>query len=134
MKALIRAVSVPFAGGAIGGLANAAALWAVVTLAIRIKGYGFVPDFPPNWVYPRIVWGGVWGLLFIVPLGNKRPILRGLVLSLVPSACQLLALYPLHVPPGLFGMVLNKFTPIGVVFFNLVWGVVTALWCQRGGR
>jgi hypothetical protein len=30
--------------------------------------------------------------------------------------------------------VLNKFTPVGVVFFNLVWGMVTALWCQKGGR
>jgi hypothetical protein len=134
MKDFIRAVSVPFTGGVVGGLANASALWAVVTLAIRWKGYGFVPDFPPNWVHARILWGGIWGLLFLMPGGRKRPVLRGLVISVAPSVCQLLAVYPLQIPPGLFGMVLNKFTPVGVVCFNLVWGIVASVWCQKGGR
>lgn len=135
MKETLRLVSLVFAGGALGGLANAFALWGAVKAAVLLKGHTFLsPSLPENWIYARIVWGGVWGLIFLLPGGRNMPVKRGLLLSLIPSACQLLALYPLHLPPGIFGMALNKFTPLGVVCFNLVWGVVASVWCHRAGK
>jgi hypothetical protein len=40
---------------------------------------------------------------------------------------QLLVVFPLQAQKGFFGLQLGYLTPVLVLFFNAVWGVVTAL-------
>jgi hypothetical protein len=85
------------------------------------------PSLKLAWLYPRIVWGGLWGLAFILPFYNNRLITKGALISLLPTLVQLLVIFPLKAHKGYFGLSLGMYTPVFVTFFNLVWGVVTAM-------
>jgi len=54
--------SLVFAAGCIGGLANSISVWGMGKLGITgAMGVSIAPDWSPAWLYPRIVWGGLWG-------------------------------------------------------------------------
>ncbi len=128
-----RSLSLFFAAGALGGLINSLVVWLFGELGIsQALGVAIAPSLSPSWLYPRIVWGGVWGLLFALPL-SMGWLARGLALSLGPSAVQLLLVFPAKAGKGLLGLELGALTPLLVLFFNAVWGVV-ASWWVRGTR
>jgi hypothetical protein len=52
--------------------------------------------------------------------------LRGLVFSLGPTIVQLLIVFPVQTEAGLLGLGLGAMTPVLVVVFNAVWGLVAA--------
>ena len=57
-----------FSAGCLGGLANSFVVWQFGEQGIaRLLGVSIAPTLTPAWLYPRIVWGGIWGLLFILP-------------------------------------------------------------------
>ena len=117
-----------FAAGSLGGLANSLAAWQMGELGVTaMAGVAIAPHLSPVWLYPRIVWGGLWGLLFVLPLINSRPLVKGAFMSLFPSAVQLFILFPNKAHLGLGGLSLGMMTPFFVLFFNWIWGVVTAL-------
>jgi hypothetical protein len=117
-----------FAAGSLGALANSLVVWQIgehgITHSFRVS---IAPALTANWLYPRIVWGGLWGLLFILPLLQSKAILKGTILSLFPTAFQLFVVFPLMTNKGVAGLELGLYTPLFVLFFNWVWGVVTAL-------
>jgi hypothetical protein len=83
----------------------------------------------PAVIYARVVLGGLWGLLFLLPLSRGalvRAVLLGLVVSLV-----MLVIHP--VLAGKAVHLLNG-TALFIVLLNLVWGMTTAclLWLMRG--
>lgn len=124
----MKRVLICFGAGCLGGLANSLAIWACGKYGITAAlGVQFVPVLTPPWLYPRIVWGGIWGLLFVPPFLNSRPWARGLLLSIFPTLIQLLVVFPLQAKKGYLGLELGTLTPLLVVFFNIVWGVVTSL-------
>ena len=88
----------------------------------------------PQWLYPRIVWGGIWGFLFLLPLMRNRILSRGLVLSLGPTLVQLFVVFPLEAHKGYMGLDLGTLTPLFVFVFNAIWGVATAIWLRWTGR
>jgi len=54
------------------------AVWAAGTYHLTARlGVGIAPALTPNWLYPRLVWGGLWGFLFMLPL-HGRWWLRGI--------------------------------------------------------
>lgn len=57
---------------------------------------------------------------------NSRLLLKGTVLSLFPTAVQLFVVFPMR-EKGIAGLEFGLLTPIFVLFFNWVWGVVAAL-------
>ncbi|MEH6639526.1 MAG: hypothetical protein V7717_09650 [Porticoccaceae bacterium] len=117
-----------FAAGCVGALANSLAVWQFGQLGITSAfGVSIAPSLTPDWLYPRIVWGGLWGLLFILPLLQSRLLLKGAVLSLFPTFVQLFVVFPFMANKGLAGLQLGLLTPVFVLFFNWVWGVVAAL-------
>ena len=117
-----------FAAGCLGALANSIAVWLFGNFGITASlGVSMAPSLTPAWLYPRIVWGGLWGLLFVLPILNSRLLLKGTVLSLLPTAVQLFVVFPLKTHNGMAGLELGFFTPLFVLFFNWVWGAVTAL-------
>ncbi len=124
-----------FSAGAFGGLANGLAVWLFGRLGITAAlGVGIAPGLSPAMLYPRIVWGGLWGFLFLLgrPRGNAWK--RGLVLSLGPTLVQLLYIFPLKSGQGVLGLDLGLLTPLFVVFFNAVWGLAAVLWFRLSGQ
>jgi hypothetical protein len=51
---------------------------------------------------------------------------QGLLLSLGPTLVQLFIVFPLKADKGVMGLDLGVFTPLVVIFFNAVWGLVAA--------
>lgn len=130
-KNLVR-LSVVFSGGALGALANSISVWLFGALGIAgALGVSIAPGLTPGWLYPRVVWGGLWGFLFLVPLWKQKPLVQGLIYSLGPTLVQLLIVFPVKAGKGLFGLELGILTPAFVVFYNAVWGVVAAFWINR---
>jgi hypothetical protein len=117
-----------FGAGCLGALANCLAVWACgkygITAALGVR---MAPALTSDWLYPRIVWGGLWGLLFVLPLLNSRPIAKGLFMSIFPTLFQLLVVFPLQSKKGYLGLDLGTMTPVFVIVFNFVWGVVASL-------
>lgn len=117
-----------FSAGCLGALANSIAVWLFGSFGITTQmGVSIAPALTPAWLYPRIVWGGLWGLLFILPMMQSRLLLKGAVLSLFPTAVQLFVVFPLKAHKGVAGIELGLLTPLFVLFFNWVWGVVAAI-------
>ncbi len=117
-----------FSAGCLGALANSLVAWQFGEQGIaRLLGVSIAPALTPSWLYPRIVWGGIWGLLFILPFLKSRFLLKGSLLSLFPTAVQLFYIFPHVAGKGFAGMDLGMWTPLLVVVYNWVWGVVTGL-------
>ena len=132
MKNAYRRLSVVFAGGALGGLANSLTVWLFGLLGITAAlGVKLAPALTPPWLYARIIWGGLWGLLFLLPLRRLSPMAQGLLLSLGPTLVQLFLVFPFRTPAGRMGLGLGSATPAFVVLFNAVWGVAAAWWVRR---
>lgn len=124
-----------FAGGALGGVANTLAVWLAGAAGItHALGVAIAPELIPAMIYQRMVWGGIWGLLFVLPVLRGSIFWRGLVFSLGPTAVQLLVVFPHVANKGLYGLELGALTPGFVALFNAVWGWVAAGWLKTSGR
>ena len=117
-----------FSAGCLGAAINSLVVWIFGEYGIsKALGVSIAPALTPKWPYPRIVWGGIWGLSFLLPIVNSRPIIKGSILSLLPTFVQLFIIFPYYAGKGVAGVKLGILTPIFVIFFNWIWGVVTAL-------
>jgi len=124
-----------FAAGCLGGLLNSLAVWGSAQAGINSAlGVAIAPHLSPAWLYPRIVWGGLWGLLFLLPWRRHSWLLRGLVFSLGPTLVQLFFVFPYQSGKGLGGLDLGMLTPLLVLVFNAVLGVTTAIWLRLSRR
>lgn len=134
MTAFLRRLSLLFAAGSFGGLINSLVVWVAgeqgITLALGIK---LAPEWTRAWLYPRLVWGGIWGVLFILPIFSSSLVKKGLLLSLGPTLVQLFVIFPYYAQKGMAGIALGQWTPAAVVVFNAVWGIATALWLRACG-
>ncbi len=120
-----------FAAGCAGGLATAVAISFMGDLGITSTlGVSYHHGLTPSWLYSRIVWGGIWGILFLLPLSQSNLFLKGSILSLLPTAFQLFVVFPLFSSSGIAGLKLGILTPLVILFFNWVWGVATAFTIQ----
>ncbi len=118
-----------------GALANSLALWAAGTSGLsEALGVRIAPSLAAGWLYPRIAWGGLWGLLFLLPLASQRWLAQGLALSLFPSLFQLFVVFPYRTSAGTLGTGLGTLTPVVVVAVNAVWGLVASAWLRATGR
>jgi hypothetical protein len=129
MKSFFRKLSLVFASGCFGGVLNGVVVWlfgrAEITAELGVK---IAPALTPAYLYQRTIWGGIWGLLFLMPALRARPLSQGLLFSLGPTIAQLFVIFPSYLNKGMFGLDLGTLTPAFVLFFNGVWGVAAALW------
>jgi len=129
MKRLAERLSLVFASGCVGALVNSVVLWLLGSRGITGRlGVNIAPDLTPDYLYPRLVWGGIWGALFILPMLKKSFLVRGLIFSLAPTLVQLFVIFPLKMDKGMMGLALGNLTPLVVFVVNAVWGVVAAFW------
>ena len=129
MLGLLGRVSVCFAGGVFGALVSSLGAWLAGQYGwIAAVGVTIVPRWEAAWVYPRLVHGGLWGLLFLLPVFARTRFWRGLWLSLAPTLVQLLFIFPGDAQAGFGGLGHGAWTPVLVLAANAVWGWVTACW------
>ena len=129
MDRTLKPLALVFSAGALGALANSLAVWMFGVLGIsEALGVNIAPALSAGWLYPRIVWGGIWGVLFLLPFFERPWWMRGLIFSLGPTLVQLLIVFPIKADKGMLGIDLGVLTPMLVLFFNAVWGLVAA-WC-----
>jgi hypothetical protein len=127
----VKEVSLTFAAGALGGLANSLVLWLFGAVGLnQFLGVALAPQLTPAWLYPRLVWGGLWGWLFLLPRPKLTYSSRGIIFSLGPSLVQVFVVFPLKAHKGVGGIDLGTLTPLLVLFFNAIWGLVTAVWLK----
>lgn len=132
---MIRNASMVFAAGALGGLVNAVVVWLAGDLGLTSAlGVKIAPQLTPAMIYARVVWGGIWGILFLLPLLKSSVITRGFVMSLGPTIVQLLVIFPHKAGKGYGGIELGLLTPLCVVVFNAAWGIAAALWLRLAKR
>lgn len=131
---MFRNLSLAFSAGCLGGLTNSIVVWAMGTLGVTAAlGVKIVPALTLPWLYPRIVWGGIWGFLFVITIPGLSWWMRGLVFSLAPSLVVLLVIFPKYPLAGEFGLGLGTLTPAFVLVLNAVWGLVAAWWLRLVG-
>jgi hypothetical protein len=117
-----------FAAGCFGGLIMSLAVWAAGDLGIATSlGVKISPALTPAWLYQRIVWGGIWGFLFLLPILNSKAFTMGTLISLFPTLVQLFFIFPYKEGKGMAGIELGLLTPVFVLVYNWIWGVVTAV-------
>lgn len=127
-KIMIRKVSGAFTGGAIGGLVDSINITILGKIGISdLLGVSMKPEFTAPWLYQRMVWGGIWMLLLLLPLWKNRTILRGCLFSLLPSAMMLFMVLP-NIGKGLLGLGFGTLTPMVVIGLNFIYGIVAAYW------
>ncbi len=123
-----------FGAGCVGGLANSLAVWGMGRFGMTAAmGVSIKPDWTPAWLYPRIVWGGIWGFLFLLPFMENSVFLRGIIYSLGPTLVVSIIVFPLQAKKGMWGLQLGKLTPVFALIVNAIWGIVTAGWLRVSG-
>ena len=131
MTSILRTFSLVFAAGCVGAVANSLIVYLFGDLGINAAlGVKIAPSLTAAWLYPRIVWGGLWGFLFLLPVFRSSLLARGLLFSLGPSLVMFFVVFPLKAKKGMFGLELGSITPVLVLFFNAVWGVTAAIWLR----
>lgn len=116
-----------FAAGAAGGLANALIIWLAGEIGLP------APKFAIPFLYKQVAWGGLWGLVFLIPLFPGIWWKKGLVMGLLPSLAVFLIFLPMA-GAGMFGLNIGVLVPVLVLFFNVVvWGLATAYWAKLTG-
>jgi hypothetical protein len=119
----------------LGALCNSLIAWQAGQLGLpAMAGVSIAPQLTPTWLYSRLVWGGLWGLLYFLTVGplkaRRHWARKGLWISLLPTAFQLFVVYPSMTRHGLMGLGLGQFTPLFVLLYNLVWGLCTGVFCR----
>jgi hypothetical protein len=128
----MRNLSLVFVAGCWGALCNSLAVWLFGYLGIALAlGVHIAPSLSPAFLYPRLVWGGIWGSLFLLPGGRWSFPARGLLFSLAPTLVQLFLVFPVMAHKGVLGLQLGSFTPLLVVFYNAIWGYAAGWWLNR---
>jgi len=129
VKRLSRRLSLIFASGCVGGLLSSVVLWLLGSKGMMGKlGVNIAPDLTPEWLYPRLVWAGIWGVLFLLPVLKRSFLVRGLIFSLAPTLVQLFVVFPMKLDKGMMGLQMGNFTPLVVLIVNAVWGITAAFW------
>ena len=128
---MLRRISGAFTCGVIGGFVDSFNIWFMGVVGISdFIGIGMKPQFTAPWLYERMVWGGLWMLLLIIPILKKRVILRGMLFSLFPTAMMLFIVLP-SMGKGMLGMGFGILMPIVVIILNFIYGVVASFWYMR---
>lgn len=129
---MIRKISAAFTGGAIGGFVDSFNIWFMGKVGISdLIGLSMKPEFSAPWLYQRMIWGGIWMLLLLLPLLKKKVLLRGCLFSLLPSCMMLFMVLP-EMGKGMLGLGFGIVTPLVVIGLNFIYGIVAALWYRKG--
>ena len=130
---LYKNLSIAFAAGALGGLLAGALLWLLIASGVAAAWHVHmvVPHRAhtiEEMFYREMIWGGVFGLLMVLPILKSKWFIRGLVYALVPFLVMGLWIYPSIDGIGYFGVNIGHWAWALILIVYAFWGIVTALW------
>jgi len=129
---IMKKLSLVFVAGCFGALCNSLAVWLFGRLGLASAlGVHIAPALTSAFLYPRLVWGGIWGLLFLLSVPRLALPAQGVLFSLGPTLVQLFLVFPLQAGQGVAGLHLGYLTPLFVAFYNAVWGWTAGLWLHK---
>ncbi len=128
-------LAVCFVGGIFGGLACSVFIWMLgnwgITALLNVQ---IAPELTSAWLYPRLIWGGIWAIPYFlsvsVPRARRRWVRKGLYASLLPTLYMLFVVFPYHLDKEQAGLALGLLTPVVVLVTNLVWGLFTGIFTR----
>ncbi|SEQ15154.1 hypothetical protein SAMN04488038_104111 [Solimonas aquatica] len=130
----LRRLSLSFTAGLVGALLASLALWASARYGLNTRLHvAIAPVLSADWLYPRLVIGGLWGTLLMLPV-SRNFFLRGLLLSLPPALVQLLWIFPYQSGLGWLGLELGLLTPAYIWAHWLIWAWIAVLWARLTGQ
>ena len=131
MTSWLKKITLCFSSGALGGLVNALVVWIFGALGIaQALGVAIAPELSRPFLYAKIVWGGIWGVMLLIPFAMKNLFIKGVILSLAPTLVQLFIVFPLQLNKGVMGLDLGALTPVLVIVYNAFWGVTASYWLK----
>lgn len=135
MNRSLQLMSVCFCAGLLGALCSSTVAWLSGGWGLPgLLGVQLAPAFTKQWLYPHLVWGGIWGLLYFLTVGARSSrrhwIRKALWVSLLPSAFQLFVVFPYWTPYGILGSGLGEFTAVFIIVYNLFWGLFTGIFSR----
>ena len=124
-----REISMTFAVGIFGSLISAGAAW----LSGRANLFGLLHcslsgDYTKWRFYQHLVWGGIFGLVFLLPFFAASVFKRGLLFGLLAAAFTLFVVFPFWMHKGWLGVDFGHTAFLFVILLSLIWGLATALW------
>lgn len=124
MGAWLRQFALCFAAGCAGGLIKSAAAWGAYRLGITVLiGAHGAGALTPGVLYPRVIWGGLWGALFLLPFLRNKAVVGGLIAGAIVTLVQWVVL-----PLWWHGGINFALMPLlDALLLNLIWGVAGAL-------
>lgn len=129
---MIRRIILVLIAGALGGLSSGVLVWGLGALGITpALGFNMVPDFSAGWISRRMAASAVWGVIFLLPVYQTVPLLRGAILGILPWLSSILFIFPYRMDVGFFGLQMGYGTPLWTLFFGCFWGVTGALFLAR---
>jgi hypothetical protein len=133
VSSLIRRISLCFAAGCFGALVNTGVVWYLGRKGIPQRfDVAIAPAWSLHFLYARLAWGGLWGLVFVLPIWRSGfwvgVFSRGILFSFFPTMFQLFYVFPVLLGKGMLGISLGRLTPVFVCLYNGVWGFCAALW------
>jgi len=121
---LLRQLSWAFVSGCVGVLLFYAAFRIGIEAGV-IKAPAPALKFltSKGFFYKQVVWGGIWGLAFVIPVLSGKWWLRGLIVGL---AATLVAIFVFRqtLPPA-------PVIAIGLVLNMVFWGLAAAFWHDK---
>jgi hypothetical protein len=129
MHRWLRELALCFGAGAAGGAAKGLLVLVCVYFPVsavlgRHLANALHPQNLPhdNGLYARIVWGGLYGFLFLLPVASGSVLLSGLLWGAVITLVQWVVLPLLH-----GGLQFSLMPVMATLILNSAWGLVTAL-------
>src|SRR3989344_1367286 len=105
-------LSICLAAGAFGGVINALFVWGTGKFVINEKfGLNIKPPWTKDFIYNKVIWGAIWGLIFFFFDQVEVTIFHALIISIAPTLVQLFYVLP----------VVQKRKPMGKDLGSLTW-------------
>jgi len=119
--AIFRQLTLAFGAGAFGACILAIVAFVLARLGVPERIGASSPPSDLAFLYRILVWGGIWGFLFVVPVMNRAWWLKGIIIGLL--ATLTLVLYfapPLQQAPTA--------ALIYIAVLNAFWGLAAGAW------
>jgi len=128
-------LAVCFCAGLIGALISSLFLWMIGGWGLTaMAGVKLAPALTTDWLYPRLIWGGLWSIPYFLSVGMPRArrhwVRKALWCSLLPTLAMLFITFPYQMGLGQGGLRLGLLTPLFVLIVNLVWGFFTGVFTR----
>jgi hypothetical protein len=121
MAAIFRQLTLAFGAGAFGSIILALVAFVLARLGVP-QGIG--ASSPPAdlpFFYRLLVWGGIWGFLFVLPVLMRAWWLKGIVIGLLATAALIFFFSPAlqGAPAAQIGY---------IIVLNSIWGIAAGAW------